>query len=115
MSERAAAYRSFKLAFILVGGLISVPVLTSSVFTFFSTLTDSTIEDLWAPLQPVLSVSWLLGILVWVLSPFAAMIAFYAVGTRAAGGILAGFGVGTLAAVLAFLLMAGAAEVVKRL
>ena len=111
MTERDCTYRSFKLAFILVGCLIPVPALTSSVFTFFSTLTDSTIEDLWTPLQLVLSVSWLLGILVWVLSPFAAMIAFYALGTRAAGGILAGFGVGTLA----FLLMAGAEEFVKRL
>ena len=114
MSERAAAYRSFKLAFILVGCLISVPALAGGVSIFFSELNDSAIEDFWAPLQPVLSLT-LLGILVWVLSPFAAMIAFFALGTRAAGGILAGFGVGTLAAVLAFRLMAGAAEVVKRL
>ena len=115
MSERAAAYRSFKLAFILVGCLISVPALAGGVTIFFSELNDSAIEDFWAPLQPVLSLTLLLGILVWVLSPFAAMIAFFALGTRAAGGILAGFGVGTLAAVLAFRLMAGAAEVVKRL
>ena len=78
-------------------------------------VTADNIENVWAPLQPVLTVSWLLGILVWALSPFAAMIAFYAVGTRAAGGILAGFGVGTLVAVLASLLMAGAEEVMKRL
>ena len=114
MSERDGTYRSFKRAFILVGCLISVPALAGGVSIFFYELTDSTIEDLWTPLQPVLSVSSLLGILVWVLSPFAAMIAFYALGTRAAGGILAGFGVGTLA-FLAHLLMAGAAEVVKRL
>ena len=43
------------------------------------------------------------------------MTAFFALGTRAAGGILAGFGVGTLAAVLGTLLAAGAEEVMKRL
>ena len=111
MSEGAATYRSFKLAFILVGCLISVPALTMVIM--FVTAGD--IENVWAPLQPVLGVSWLLGIIVWALSPFAAMVAFYAVGTRPAGGILAGFGVGTLVAVLASLLMAGAEEVMKRL
>ena len=115
MSEGAATYRSFKRAFILVGCLISFPALTSSGFTFFSTLTNSTNEDLWTPLQQVLRVSWLLSILVWVLSPFAAIVAFFALGTRAAGGILAGFGAGTLVAVLASLLMAAAEEFVKRL
>ncbi len=115
MSERAGTYTSFKRAFILVGCLISVPALAGGVSIFFYELTDSTIEDLWMPLQPVISLTFFLGILVWVLSPFAAMIAFYAVGTRAAGGILAGFGVGTLVAVLAFLLIAGAGEVMKRL
>ena len=115
MSEQDHTDRSFKRAFILVGGLISAPALADGVVLFFATLTDSTVEDLWTPLQPVVSLTLLVGILVWVLSPFAAMIAFYALGTRAAGGILAGFGVGTLVALLAFLLMAGAAEVVKRL
>ena len=85
MTERDGTYRSFKRAFILVGGLISVPALAGGVSIFFSELNDSAIEDFWAPLQPVLSLTLLLGILVWVLSPFAAMIAFFAVGTRAAG------------------------------
>ena len=111
MSEGASAYRSFKWGFIPVAGLISFPVL-SMVIMF---VTAGNIEGVWAPLQPVLTVSWLLGILVWALSPFAAMIAFFALGTRAAGGILAGFGAGTLAAVLAALLVAGAEEVMKRL
>ena len=49
-----------------------------------------------------------------MLSPFAAMITFYALGTRAALGILAGFGIGTLMAVLLFLLMAGVDMIFKR-
>ena len=49
MSERAAAYRSFKLAFILVGCLISVPVLSMVIMS----VTADNIENVWAPLQPV--------------------------------------------------------------
>ena len=111
MSEGAVTYRSFKWGFIPVAGLISVPVLSMVIMS----VTAGDIESVWAPLQPVLTVSWLLGIIVWALSPFAAMIAFFALGTRAAGGILAGFGVGTLAAVLAALLVAGAEAIMRRL
>ena len=111
MSEGASAYRSFKWGFIPVAGLISVPVLSMVIMS----VTAGNIENVWTPLQPVLTVTWLIGIIVWALSPFAAMIAFFALGIRAAGGILAGFGAGTLAAVLAALLVTGAEEVMKRL
>ena len=110
MTDRDGTYRSFKMALILVGLFITVPALSSVIMS----MTAGNADNVWTPLQPVLSVTLLFGILVWVLSPFAAMITFYALGTRAALGILAGFGIGTLMAVLLFLLMAGVDMIFKR-
>ena len=94
MSEQSFTNLSFKLALTIIFCLIAVPALLLGVL--LPTLQD--IEGLPDPLEPIFSLTILLGALSWVLSPIVALIAFYAVGTRVAAGIVAGFWSGTVAA-----------------
>ena len=100
MSEQASTNRSFRLALIITFCLIAVPAFLTGVLL----LTFQDVDRLPGPLQPVFSLTLLLGILSWILSPPVALIAFFAAGTRAAAGIVAGFWAGTIVGIAMFAL-----------